>query len=191
MLIFLSNMTDGERKTVEELYAAYKNRVYTIACHILRNREDAEDAVCETFMQIMKDIKYFSGRKCEDLDRLIVKYSRWTAINLYNKRKRHASGIIGITPDDDTDPLTMLADNADTPEEIAEAHDTAHAARRILDALPVKYRDPLIMRYYDEMKISDIAGLMGLTESAVNMRLARGKTMMEKKLREEGYFDEA
>lgn len=189
-MFILLNLTDGERDIVAELYGKYKNRVYTVAYRILRRREDAEDAVCETFVRIIRDIKYFSGRKCEDVDRLIVKYSRWTAINLYNKRKRHASGIRDITDEEGGFDVSHLPGDDMTPEEAAEKRDLTDAVRRAVDALPEKYRDILVMRYHDEMKISDIATLCGLTESAVNMRIARAKAMIEKRLGEEGYFDE-
>lgn len=190
-MFILLNMTDGERCFAEELYGTYKNRVYTISFRILGRREDAEDAVCETFMRIMKDIKYFSAREREDVDRLIVKYSRWTAINLYNKRKRHTSRIADLTDDDGGWDLSHLPAPDGTPEEITERRDLTDAVRRMIDWLPVKYRDIIILRYHDEMKIADIASLCNMTESAVNMRIARAKAMIEKKLREEGYFDEA
>ena len=45
MLLFLSIMTDGEHTFIEQLYGTYKNKVYTIALAILKNREDAEDSV--------------------------------------------------------------------------------------------------------------------------------------------------
>ena len=51
---------------------------------------------------------------------------------------------------------------------------------RGLDKLPAKYREPLVLYYFEEMNYREIADIMRLPVSTVGIRLQRGKTLMKK-----------
>jgi len=66
--------------------------------------------------------------------------------------------------------------------------DRADLRRRLdrsLDKLPAKYREPLVLYYFEEMNYREIADIMRLPVSTVGIRLQRGKALMKKHLESE------
>ena len=52
-------------------------------------------------------------------------------------------------------------------------------------ALPDKYRTTLYLFYYEEYSVRDIAGLLGVSETAVTSRLSRARALLRTKLTED------
>jgi len=60
--------------------------------------------------------------------------------------------------------------------------------KEVLHRLPQKYRTVLHLHYYEDLKITDVAKLLGLKESAVKMQLTRGRKLLKEELeKEDGY----
>jgi RNA polymerase sigma-70 factor, ECF subfamily len=59
-----------------------------------------------------------------------------------------------------------------------------HAVRRAVFALPAKYRDVLILFYFDEMDVPTTAARLGLPEGTIKARLSRGRDILRKKLQQ-------
>jgi RNA polymerase sigma-70 factor (ECF subfamily) len=52
----------GDKEAFAELVSAYSERIYNLALRILRNREDAEDVLQETFLTVLQKLDSFDGR---------------------------------------------------------------------------------------------------------------------------------
>ncbi len=59
--ILVARARSGDREALEALYRAFETPVYNLARRMLRNPEDAEDVVQETFLEIVKSIRGFRG----------------------------------------------------------------------------------------------------------------------------------
>ena len=82
MLIFATLVDPDERKLCETLYKTYRARMFRVARAILHSDADAEDAVCDAFEKIIKNISKFSPLSGDETARLIVIYIRSAAITL-------------------------------------------------------------------------------------------------------------
>ena len=58
----------------------------------------------------------------------------------------------------------------------------------VIQSMPDTYRAVLEMRFIEERSTREISKALALTETAVNVRIHRGRTILIKKLREEGYI---
>ena len=174
--IFMTIENDEERSLAETLYLTYKNRMYGIAYAILRNREEAEDAVMDAVISIAKNISRFSSIPRNKTESLIVVIIRNAAINRYRYHKRRSTlpleeAAIGI-PDSDPTPEEMFGQKANYEELLR--------AIRILDPI---YRDILLLKYLYEYDNGTIAALTGVAEATVRVRLMRAKEKLSGLLR--------
>lgn len=128
-------------------------------CYIyLRDRELAEDAVQETFLKAYKSMSSFRGESKEKT------WLTKIAINTCRDMKRSAWFIHvnrGITPED----LPVIASENFNQNAI----DVANAIMQ----LPDKYKEVILLHYFQEMKMSDIASIIGITTSVVSRRIKK------------------
>ena len=70
---------------------------------------------------------------------------------------------------------------AGTDQRLVES-ETFKKVRDAVKALPAKYREPVVLRYLQELAIDDIAGILALSRNAVEVRLSRARTMLKQDL---------
>ena len=101
---------------MEQLYLAHGGRLKSIAFHILRNRQDAEDTVQETFLKVYRGIEGFQGHS--EIGTWLCRIAINTAYDLARKRRRveqperPATGIFDLPRHDDRLPLKVVLDDA-------------------------------------------------------------------------------
>ena len=87
---------------------------------------------------------------------------------------------------------TIFANSSSVEQSLLEKEQLAELEKNIFQ-LPLKYREPLILYYYDEQSIADIASYLQLNENTVKTRLRRAKHQMREFFEEEemeGWQDE-
>lgn len=173
--IFMTIADDGERRLAEELYLAYRGKMYGIAYSILRNREDAEDAVMDSVYKIVNNIARFSGATRNETESLIVIITRNTAINRYNSNRRRSVLPLDADradiPDSDPTPAEMFGDNEDYEALVAK-----------IRSLEPIYRDVLVLKYLRGCDNATVASLTGVAETTVRVRLMRARAQLAAKL---------
>jgi RNA polymerase sigma-70 factor (ECF subfamily) len=160
-------MTDTEKQYFSDMYEKHAKSVYGICLMYLKNKDDAEEAVTETFIRIMQANPIFEN------DAHTRAYLIQTAVNI-SKNLLKSSWHRNVVKDEDV--LMYMA----TPEE--------ESVMEELLQLPPKYRVVLYMHYYEGYKAQEIADMMKVSLSAVLSRLARGRKKLKDILTEGGYF---
>jgi RNA polymerase sigma-70 factor (ECF subfamily) len=152
------------------IYELYYKQMYQKAYGILRNPQDAEDAVQEAFYRVCLNAEEFSQPYSQSTAALIYTYTKNVAINDYHKKKRQIS-LIAEQEQMDSVPETEETDPAEQMEreEIATRLDAA------VDALPDRYREVIRLKYYEHKHNIEIAEMLGLSQNVVNGRVFRAK----------------
>ena len=159
-----------EEATMEALVNQYASALYRVAFSVLRNAADAEDAVQETFLRVL--------RHRDTLDE--VRDPRvWLIRIVWNvvlDRKRRAK----TRPEtDDVDELARVLPSAGlSAEQIAAAAQHHASVLACVDKLPTKERQVLTLSAFEELSSVEIAGVLGITESSVRSRLFRARNLM-------------
>ena len=176
MLSVFSVLTDkNERRLAEAIYRKYKRSMYGVAFSILKNADDAEDAVMDAVCKIIAAISRFDSASSEKTRSLVMIITRNTALNKYNYGKRHA-----LFPLGEEEESMLYTD--ETPEEYfknAESYEELLCAIRSLEPI---YRDVILLKYLYEYEHSEIASVLGVAEATVRVRLMRAKTLLKNKL---------
>ena len=142
----------GER--FNELYQLYKNDIYRLAYSYLLNEQDSEDVIQKVYIKLYNNKKILTLSNNEAkrwLFRICINESKDILKSPWKKLKAT------ITND--------VKDNKTKNDSLVDA----------LNNINPDYRIPLYLYYYEGYKIKEIAKIMKKSESAIKMKLSRGK----------------
>jgi len=159
-----------EEAALAALVDEYASTLYRVAYSVLRNSSDAEDAVQETFLRVLRHRD--SLGEVRDHRVWLVRIV-W---NIVLDRKRRAK----TRPE--TDDVTELAkvlpaDGLTAEERAAAAQHHAHVLSCV-EQLPEKEREVLMLSAFEDLSSVEIASVLGITESSVRSRLFRARNLM-------------
>ena len=142
----------------EEKYDQYKTVIYRIAFTYLKNNEECEDAMQEVFLKYLLSAPAFESTEHEKrwLIRVTVNYCK-NNLKLFWNSRRGASEEIAQLPADNEEKAIL--------EEIFN--------------LPEKFKIVIYLYYVEGYKCAEIAEILGMKESAVKMRLKKGRELLK------------
>lgn len=141
--------------------------VFRVAYAILKNPQDAEDAVQETFLKLYRT-GWWKGMADE---KAFLARTAWRiAINRLPRKKTRESL--------DAQALS----NGDSPEAQAIDADWNAIVHAFVDALPEELRQPLALSTVEELTSREIGLVMGIPEGTVRSRLARARQILKQKI---------
>ncbi|MEY8259263.1 RNA polymerase sigma factor [Oscillospiraceae bacterium 50-60] len=176
MLICYLQMLDTPEEKIrfEQIYQKYRGLMYHVADTILHNRQDAEDAVHNAFLQIIKHFKKFQNTSIDDLTPQIVVVAKNEAISLRRKKKDEA-------------PLEEGENLIAESETVTDYHALVDSFTR----LPQIYRAVMEMKLLLGYSDGEIAARLGLTKTAVSSRINRGRLLLRDIVEQEGFLRDA
>ncbi len=160
--------------TVEELVMAYSGAMYRVANSVLRNAAEAEDAVQEAFLRVLKKREQLA--EIRDARVWLVRIV-W---NIVLDRKRRMK--TRPENEDIADFERILTAEGLSAEELAVSAQRHARMLRWLDELPTKEREVMMLSALDELNSVEIAAVLQTTESAVRSRLFRARGLMAEKM---------
>ena len=167
-----------DREKFRRIYEGYHRLMYHVAYQILHNREDAEDAVQETFIRVVKNISKISEPICPKTKNFLVIICRNVSLNIL--KKRNASNMTELS-----DYLPEQRPEADPQEASIEKDIVQRIVETVLE-LPDRYRDCMYMELVQEMDYEEIAFALGKKPETVRKQIQRGKKLLRQKLGERG-----
>jgi len=162
--------TEQVEATLAALVSQHSGTLYRVAYSVLRNAADAEDAVQEAFLRVLRH----RGTLHEVRD-----YRVWLIRIVWNvvlDRKRRQK--TRPETDDVADLARVLpVEGLSAEERAAAAQHHAHVLGCV-DQLPPKERQVLLLSAFDELSSVEIASVLDITESSVRSRLFRARNLM-------------
>ena len=156
---------EAGRTRLAALYTAYRGLMFYAANRILRNPQDAEDAVHQAFLALADQQLPEPGPRGKSLVLTVVQRK---AIDLYRAKQRHPSEEL----------------EEDLPGQEAPPSDGTLAGA--MAALPPRYREVLLLRYYHGYSAAETASLLGTTAENVRRRISRARESLAAELAERG-----
>jgi RNA polymerase sigma-70 factor (ECF subfamily) len=181
--ICIKKVLEGDRNAFAYLVDKYKTMVFTLALQITKNREEAEEIAQDTFIKAFRSLKGFHGK---------AKFSSWLYRIVYNTAISHLrkkeKGKISL---DETDIHESLYVESRRNHESLTADERKKYLEIALDSLDQDERMFMILYYYEERELDEIAQIAGLTKTNTKVRLFRARKKMlmvlESYLKEEKY----
>lgn len=162
--------TDDEKNQFSELYIKYRQDMYAVSYSILNNREDAEDAVHETFISIANNFEKIKRIPCQEIKRYFVIIVRNISFNIYNKNKRRI------------EKCESFEDNQVSVEVDFFENFNHQQLVKSISELPLIYKDIVYLYFLKEMTAKEIAKFLKITPETVWKRAERAKYMLKELL---------
>lgn len=157
------------KKALDEVMKDYLSSVFRVSYAILNDKHDAEDIAQETFLQ------YYLITEDFESDEHI---RRWLLLVAVNRSKN----LVKSAWKRKREPMENLEEMGNTVVfQTREDRDLLEAVAE----LPLKCRTIIHLFYYEEYKIKEIAEMLDISENTVKSQLARGRSLLKAKLREE------
>jgi RNA polymerase sigma-70 factor (ECF subfamily) len=167
---------DDER-AFGELVSRYESKVYSLALKMLRNPEDAEDVLQDTFLRAYRGIKSFKGNST---------FSTWiyriTANSALMRLRKRQLPTVSIDDADEREAPINIADWAPGPVEQMLNQETQAAMTEAIDALPPEFRQVFVLRDIEELSNAEVAEILDLSVAAVKSRLHRARLKVRNRL---------
>lgn len=168
---------EGDLRAFEELVRHYQRRIVADCRHIIRDENNAEDLAQEVFVKAYFGLNGFEGRSSfrHWLQRIKVNH----CLNYLKEKQRHT--LVSIE-DHDTDESQATGSQA-TAGYDAETISKRQLISKILDSMSATLRLPLVLRDVDELSYEEIAAALGISLSAVKMRIKRAREEFRERYR--------
>jgi len=192
--LLLEHLRAGDAAAFETLVRLYGGRMLVAARRLLRNEDDAADAVQEAFLAAFKSIDGFQGtaRLSTWLHRIVINAA---LMKVRRTSRRPEEAIEDLLPRFDADGCwaETVQDWGAGSEELLERRETRVLVRRCIDALPEAYRTVLMLRDIEDLDTDEAADILGITPNATKIRLHRARqalrTLLDAELGAAGAFD--
>ncbi len=164
----------SEEEKIQSIYWQFVELAYYTALDILQHKEDAEDAVQETFIRIMKYISRIADPFSSETKNFVVIICRNISLDMLKKRK--------YKKEEELFAYTQGGAFGPDPSDLASGNETVRIIAEEVHRLPDRYKDCMYMELVLEFHYKEIAAILGQKPETVRKRLQRGKKVLRKKL---------
>lgn len=172
----------GDKAAFNLLVEKYHRRVSRLLIRLLKNQEDIEDVVQETFIKAYRAIGNFRGESA--FYTWIYRIAINTAKNLLLTQKRKPSQALEYENEEgETFEDNSALSNIDTPESLYLTRQVAETVNKAMMALPSDLRDAIVMREIDGLSYEEIAEAMGCPIGTVRSRIFRAREAISQKIK--------
>lgn len=176
----------GSKESMSRLIELCEQSVYCNCLYLLRNEEEAKDMAQEVLLTVFTKLDTLKREEA---------FFEWVKIIAVNKCKNKLKRVnpyfllegTGEAGDEEADPYSRFADRHDqvSPEKSLDRREVKELLVKCVEELPDAQRLCIVLFYYDDLSIKQIARLMEVSEGTVKSRLAYGRLNLKKELERE------
>ena len=170
----------GDVEAFETLVGRYERKIFRLTQNITQNREDAEDAMQESFLKAFEHLAEFQGNS-----RFYTWLVRIAVNQALMKLRRRRPNQVSLDEDVDTGEDTISRDVEDwgpSPEDRYEQSELSGILSQVIGDLDPSFRIVFQLRDIEELSTEETAEALGLSVPAVKSRLLRARLKLRQKL---------
>ncbi len=178
----------GDTEAFESLVTRREREIFQVALRMLGDRDDAMDAVQDTFVRAYRGLKSFKGKATFRtwLIGIAINVCRSRLSSSATREKQRSVGL-EIEGREDGEPSPLPIPSTDpSPESAALGGELRRALDAALAKLSPEHREILILREIHEMDYEELAAALSCAEGTVKSRLCRARAALRQAL--EGYW---
>ena len=173
----IDKIRHGEKHHYARLIDRYKDKAFTLAVRMLKNRQDAEEAAQDAFIRAYNALGKFEGT---------AKFGTWYYRILYNvcltRLGKKKEDIQSIDYDDEREYDAVGTLSQAFHEMELETKDMIGIVKNIIETLPGKYASILSLFYFQELSHGEICEVTELPLGTVKVHLFRARAMLQERL---------
>ncbi|MGE3842966.1 MAG: sigma-70 family RNA polymerase sigma factor [Vicinamibacterales bacterium] len=177
-------LRNGQEWAYETLVRLHGGRMLAVARRFARNEEDAQDIVQTAYLSAFRALGDFEGA-CQLstwLHRIVVNTA---LMKLRSRRRKPEESIEDLLPSfvEDGHHAEQFSEWSAPADVLMERQQTRAIVRNCIDQLPDNYRAVLVLRDVEELSTQEVAQTLGMTPTAVKVRLHRARQALSTLLR--------
>lgn len=167
MLCLVRKAQTGDPEAMDALFSAYYNDVYYFALKTVKDPDVACDITQETFLEIIRTVGILKEPAA---------FVTWMKQITYHQCTRYFNKKTDLLEQEDADGNSIFDTLADEregvmPAEVLEKEDFRRTILEMIDALTEQQRAAVLLYYFDELSVGQIAAIQGVSEGTVKSRL--------------------
>lgn len=159
----------GDGRAFETLMSAYERKIYCLCLRMMGNAHDGEDAAQEAMIRIWQKIGQY--REAASFSTWVYRVTASACTDALRKRSREAHPSLDALREQGFD----ARDDAPTPEQAAQAHETREAMARAVSDVPEGMRSVFLLRDVHGLSVEQTAKALGISKGTVKSRLSRAR----------------
>lgn len=176
----VSRAQQKDYQAFEELVKRYEGRIYGHTLRLLGNREDAQDVLQETFLNVFKGLGNFRGDST--FSTWIYRIATNNALMRLRKHSRSERELDDELPPPESMKRQALASHILDPKDALLEKEMLRELDKAVERLPEKYRTIFLLRDVEEFSTDRTAQVLGISEAAVKSRLHRARLFIREAL---------
>ena len=172
---FLASLRAGDPDAMATLVRTHSPRLLSVARRILRNEDDAKDAVQDALIAALRSLDRFEGgsQLSTWLHRIVVNAA---LMKIRARQSRPEESIEELLPGFEADGhISVPAAEWEPADTLVLRDEVCRNVRAAIDRLPETYRTVLLLRDIEELSTEEAAQVLGVTPVAVKVRLHRAR----------------
>jgi RNA polymerase sigma-70 factor (ECF subfamily) len=151
------------------------DEVYTLARYLMRNTQDAEDAVQECYLRALRHFDTYRGPAMKPWLLAILR----NVCNSEFTRRSRGEVLTDYAQDESVaEEMPMWQEPQASPEKVVLRQQDSATIRRLLAELPEPFREAIVLREMNDLSYKEIAEVAGVPVGTVMSRLARARAML-------------
>ena len=179
MIQLLNGALKGDARSFNQLYEMTHQKAYYIALKYMKDEHQAEDVLQEAYIKAFNNLNTLQN--ANKFEPWLHKIVYTTAMDVYRKRKRQAEHSINFTDyEGESETSVEFEDDREEfkPEEQMDYQETQKAVLGFIDELSSSQRMAMILFYYEQYSLKEIADVMECSVGTVKSRLNKAKQLM-------------
>jgi len=181
--LLIKDALADKQSAYEALLKRYKNGIYGMIYQMIRNREETEDLVQETFIKAFKSLESYNENYA--FSTWLYKIAFNHCIDTIRKKKLKTLPLDKPIKLREGEVFHQVSDESQTPEGDFLFTEKRKRIQNAIDSLPEKYRITIILRHKEERSYEEISQILNIPLGTVKARIFRAREILKKKLREE------
>jgi len=161
------------------LLPRYEGKIYRLCCTLMRDPIQAQDAAQESLVRIWRVLSRYDARA--SLSTWMYAITRNRCLSAIERRRDLAS-LSDAAIESEVEALREAADEGGEDDQSA-------LLRGLVDELPERFRRILMLFYYEDRAVSEVAEMLGTAEGTVKATLFRARAALSEQLRRRGLDD--
>ena len=181
--VLIKKTLRGDRKAFEELMRKYEKKIFSFVVRMVRNEETAVDLTQDFFFKIFTVLDKYNYE---------YKFSTWAYRICYNLVIDHIRKNQAQVDSLDDEGVTSrdLLDSGNVSREdgfkVLARAETRDYIWNVVDQIPLKFRELILLRYIQDLKYEEIAEITALPVGTVKNRIFKAKEILKKEMEKDG-----
>jgi RNA polymerase sigma-70 factor, ECF subfamily len=177
----IARVLEGDYDAFEDLVENYQGRIYRHLRKMVKDNQQAEDLLQETFLNAYKGLSGFSG--ASSFSTWLFRIATNNALMYLRKNRPQSVEYDDGIMSDTTMPHMMASPEfVKTPINILLSREGRRKIEESIDELPVMYRSVIVLRDVEGFSLQEVAQIMDTTVAAVKSRLHRARNAVRESL---------